>query len=173
MSKPNGPPTRYRTLVPPTSTTGVTTTRCGIFKIPPHGQTALAVKWMSFWTPSAMTIASGDTLSAFVFVDNNPTNIPAISGANPKTVLAAFNWTPPSGTLNVINPPGLIGLIFPDPLLLAPNDDPCWVVILDNNQSTGVTQAQWDTTFLSVNGWEIPTLDLGTFPSPDSMEATL
>lgn len=146
------------------------TTIGGCFRIPAHQASSITIEWVSFFIRGGpVTIAMGDVFFAWWFVANSGQNLPFIDGTSPTVPLSTFSWVPEQGGLD-INDPGNGGLDTPHPLCLSATDDPVWFVALDNNQSTGMTQAQWNTVTLTVWGWEVFSDDITRqFPAPSGL----
>jgi hypothetical protein len=128
------------------------------FRVPTHSQTALVLERVTF-----DNVGSQGSIAVFdqVHLSVKLSTLDAASGGT-RTLLFNMPWVVMSGaaagTALSFNPPNG-GKIDPA-VRLPPNDDPCWVTL------STVGNAFGDTMVCVMQGWEIPTADLATFPMP-------
>jgi hypothetical protein len=145
----------YRSIIPGVALGGTPQTQT--FLIPRHPDRALSIEFVSFLNHAPATIVANDIFTCRVVLGGPQTNVNNVAQV---ITLAEASWVA-VGTTGMLNPTGRSGVNFDGGLRLTPNDDPVYVVL--QNTTSGNTLAG---TLMAVHGWQIPTLDLGTFPMP-------
>ncbi len=84
--------------------------------------------------------------------------------------LAQASWI--AAGRGMLIPPGVPSLKFDPPIRLTPGDNPVNFILMDETNDPGFNLIQGAIKAV-VYGWEVPTTDLATFPSPITSDAIL
>ena len=151
-------PNNYRRRLSPITNTGTFLD----FQLPAHPQTALVIERLvivPFGSGSALV--TGDIIRVkLALADNEPNLVNSVN----VLILADTTWVVNGGGTGSVlgfNPPTKSGVEYSPPIRLAPSDDPAFIAV----QATPHNFAS--DMYVTVEGWEIPTGEIGTFPPPD------